>query len=73
MAVRKRQNIGLLGAKVPMFGIESTDVCLKEVRCFLVPEVTYCSTPFTTVAKKLPLALYHLPSEGVPSLKVPSK
>ena len=28
------ENIGLLWAKVRMFCIESTDVCLKEVRCF---------------------------------------
>ena len=28
------KNIGLLWAKVRMFCIESTDVCLKEVRCF---------------------------------------
>ena len=31
------QNIGLLWAKVRMFCIESTDVCLKEVRCFCFP------------------------------------
>ena len=35
---RKKQNIGLLWAKVRMFCIESTDVCLKEVRCFCFPE-----------------------------------
>ena len=28
------ENIGLLWAKVRMFCIESTDVCLKEIRCF---------------------------------------
>ena len=37
---RKKQNIGLLWAKVRMFCIESTDVCLKEVRCFCFPERT---------------------------------
>ena len=31
------KNIGLLWAKVRMFCIESTDVCLKEVRCFYFP------------------------------------
>ena len=36
--VRKLQNIGLLWAKVRMFYIKSTDVCLKEVRCFCFPE-----------------------------------
>ena len=35
--VRELQNIGLLWAKVPMFCIESTDVCIKEVRCFCCP------------------------------------
>ena len=35
--VRELQNIGLLWAKVRMFCIESTDVCLKEVRCFCFP------------------------------------
>ena len=37
-SVRKMQNIGLLWAKVRMFYIKSTDVCLKEVRCFCFPE-----------------------------------
>ena len=32
--VRKSRNIGLLWIKVPMFCIESTDVCAREVRCF---------------------------------------
>ena len=32
------QNIGLLEAKVRMFGIESTDVYLKEARCFCFPK-----------------------------------
>ena len=32
------KNIGLLWAKVRMFCIESTDVCLKEVRCFWFPK-----------------------------------
>ena len=36
--VSEIQNIGLLWAKVRMFCIESTDVCLKEVRCFYFPE-----------------------------------
>ncbi len=35
--VRELQNIGLLWAKVRMFCIESTDVCIKEVRCFCFP------------------------------------
>ena len=32
------ENIGLLRAKVRMFSIESTDVCLEEVRCFYFPK-----------------------------------
>ena len=35
--VRELQNIGLLWAKVRMLCIESTDVCIKEVRCFCFP------------------------------------
>ena len=31
------KNIGLLGAKVPRFSLESTDVSIKEVRCFRFP------------------------------------
>ena len=31
---RKNGNIGLLRGKVPRFCPKSTDVCLKEVRCF---------------------------------------
>ena len=31
------ENIGLLEGKVPMFCLESTEVCLKEVRCFVFP------------------------------------
>ena len=34
------KNIGLLWGKVPMFCRESTEVCLKEVRCFAFPEPT---------------------------------
>ena len=36
--VRKQQNIGLLWAKLRMFGFKSTDVSIKEVRCFCIPE-----------------------------------
>ena len=36
--VRKSKNIGLLEGKVPMFCLESMEVCLKEVRCFQFPE-----------------------------------
>ena len=32
------ENIGLLEDKVPMFCLESTEVCLKEVRCFSFPK-----------------------------------
>ena len=42
---RKTQNIGLLWAKVRMFCIESTDVCLKEVRCFCFPEAPFLKFP----------------------------
>ena len=31
------ENIGLLWAKVPMFCLESTEVSIKEVRCFRFP------------------------------------
>ena len=34
------ENIGLLEGKVPMFCLESTEVCLKEVRCFCVSEAS---------------------------------
>ena len=37
VAVRKMQNIGLLWAKVRMFCLKSTDVFIKEVRCFCFP------------------------------------
>lgn len=30
----ENENIGLLWVKVRRFGLKSTDVCLKEVRCF---------------------------------------
>ena len=40
LPVRKPKNIGLLEGKVPMFCLESTEVCLKEVRCFAFPEPT---------------------------------
>ena len=36
--VRKQQNIGLLWAKLRMFCFKSTDVFIKEVRCFCIPE-----------------------------------
>ena len=36
--VWKVENIGLLWGKVPMFCLESTEVCLKEVRCFQFPK-----------------------------------
>ena len=36
--VRELQNIRLLWAKVRMFCIKSTDVCIKEVRCFGFPD-----------------------------------
>ena len=32
--VSEMKNIGLLWAKVPRFCLESTDVSIKEVRCF---------------------------------------
>ena len=32
------KNIGLLEDKVPMFCLKSTEVCLKEVRCFQFPK-----------------------------------
>ena len=37
------KNIGLLWAKVPMFCLESTEVSIKEVRCFRfpVPSLSY--------------------------------
>ena len=37
------ENIGLLWAKVPMFCLESTEVSIKEVRCFRfpVPSLSY--------------------------------
>ena len=40
LSVRKPKNIGLLEGKVPMFCLESTEVCLKEVRCFWVSEAS---------------------------------
>ena len=36
--VPETENIGLLWDKVPMFCPKSTDVCLKEVRCFHFPK-----------------------------------
>ena len=39
--VRKMQNIGLLQAKVRRFCLESTEVCIKEVRCFYFPKALH--------------------------------
>ena len=36
--LRKKQNIGLLWAKVRMFCSKSTDVFIEKVRCFYFPE-----------------------------------
>ena len=38
LAFPENENIGLLWGKVPMFCMESTEVCSKEVRCFWFPE-----------------------------------
>ena len=46
VAVRKMQNIGLLWAKVRMFCLKSTDVFIKEVRCFCFPERVLHSNAF---------------------------
>ena len=57
----KRKNIGLLWGKVPMFCLESTEVCLKEVRCFTFPEPTpqknffWFSPTFLHPSMKIPL------------------
>ena len=59
-----RQKYGCFASKVRMFASKKSDV-------FRNPD--YCSTPFTTVAEKLPSGLYHLPLYGRLSLKEPSK
>ena len=55
------ENIGLLEDKVPMFCLESTEVCLKEVRCFWVSEasppkkVSEKNLHFLHQTKKIPI------------------
>ena len=46
------ENIGLLEGKVPMFCLESTEVCLKEVRCFAFPEPVLPLLPKKKFLKK---------------------
>ena len=50
--VRKSKNIGLLEGKVPMFCLENTEVCLKEVRCFLFPKPILLLPPKKSFQKK---------------------
>ena len=38
LAFPENENIGLLWSKVPMFCLESTEVFVKEVRCFQFPK-----------------------------------
>ena len=39
--IQEIKNIGLLWAKVPMFCLKSTDVSIKEVRCFQFPVLPF--------------------------------
>ena len=61
------KNIGLLEGKVPMSCLESTEVCLKEVRCFAFPEPTLqkkvlCFSPtFPTPILETPLVYWGFP------------
>ena len=45
----ENKNIGLLWAKVRRFCIKSTEVCIKEVRCFALPIHHYEIPPSTTL------------------------
>ena len=52
-AFSEMKNIGLLWYKVRMFCLESTDVSIKEVRCFSFPVSTFF--PWETTLRCSPL------------------
>ena len=53
--IQEIKNIGLLWAKVPMFCLKSTDVSIKEVRCFQSPKNPLSFPNFVTCEKALPI------------------
>ena len=53
--VSEIKNIGLLWAKVRRFCPKSTEVSIKEVRCFHFPEKPLSFPPFVTCGKDLPI------------------
>ena len=62
--IQEIKNIGLLWAKVPMFCFKSTDVSIKEVRCFQFPVLPFWKplrhSPQKKFCEKKPHFLHHM-------------
>ena len=67
----KRQNIGLLWAKPPMFRCKSSDVCARNVRCFVPSEGPFLGF-LPCFSLTLPCLPCHLPAFPRPVHSLPA-